>query len=333
MALTYLSGDFDAVGKRKKTSGGGGGGGGSKRRTGGAGNKRVKKTKVEKKQARKRVFKKVKKVAIAPARVAFLTVTRLNALKIATMMARVWNAPNGKDTLTKFWQGFGGDINKLKENIAKGSKQAINADDIGSTLAATIATATPIIVALAPIFKQFKVARTPKEAQDFDKGMEQGRKDLAEDSEVPESTVSMPKNKEAGIVADKEGNSTESSAPEANKPETETGGQSESGGGSSDESETATNGKMKNKQQVEAEKTMANNFSPLGFNFMLLMYLMLFQVNNVFTSLLGTFALINLLLIPLATSKPSKAQRIAYAIVYKPFNYLQTLIYLKWQKA
>jgi hypothetical protein len=71
--------------------------------------------------------------------------------------------------------------------------------------------------------------------------MEQGRKDLAEDSDVPESTVSMPKNKEAGIVADKDGNSTASEAPEANKPETETGGQSESGGNSEDNSETLGN--------------------------------------------------------------------------------------------
>jgi hypothetical protein len=60
MALTYLSGDFDAVGKRKKTSGGGGGGGGSKRRTGGAGNKRVKKTKVEKNKLENVFLKRLK---------------------------------------------------------------------------------------------------------------------------------------------------------------------------------------------------------------------------------------------------------------------------------
>jgi hypothetical protein len=71
----------------------------------------------------------------------------------------------------------------------------------------------------------------------------------------------------------------------------------------------ATNGKARSKQKADAEKTMSSNFSPLGFNFMLLMYLMQWQVNNVFTSLLGTFALLNIFLIPLAISKPSKAQK------------------------
>lgn len=330
MSLTYLSGDFDTIGKRKS---GGGGGGGRKASKGGA--PRAKKSKAEKKQGRKRVFKKVKKVAVAPARAAFLTVVRLNALKTGTFLARIWGMPNGKETLTKFWSGFGGDISKLKQTIAKGSKQTINADEIGSAVAAAIATATPILVALAPILKHFKVARSKKEAKEFDGGVESGRKELAEDTDVPESKMSMPKNKDVGIVADKNGEATESKSAEANQPEEKTGGKSESdgggsgGGGSTDDgTETATNGKQMTKS--EAEKTMSSNFSPLGFNFMILMYSFAFahQLNtNLQTviSILCTYSFIAIVLIPFALStRKTFIQRLSYSITYKPFNYLQT---------
>lgn len=334
MSLTYLSGDFDTIGKRK--SGGGGGGG---RKSGGG--KRAKKTKTEKKQGRKRVFKKVKKVAVAPARAAFLTVVRLNALKLGTFLARVWVQPNGKETLTKFWDGFGGDMTKLKQAIAKGSKQSINADDIGSAVAATIATATPIIIALAPILKQFKVAKNKKEAADFDKGVENGRKDLAEDPDVPESKVSMPKNKDAGIVADKNGESTEDSRPAANKPESETGGKDDgggSGGGSNDDgTETATNGKKMSKG--EAEKTLSSFFSPVGFYGKILMLQMVLNfdfLNYYLLSAINTYCFIALLLIPFATMQQNNLiKKISYAIAYEPFNLFNqfiTLIKLKWQR-
>ena len=327
MSLTYLSGDFDTIGKRK--SGGSSGGGGRKASRGGA--PRAKKTKAEKKQGRKRVFKKVKKVAIGPARAAFLTVVRLNALKTGTFLARIWQMPNGKETLSKFWNGFGGDVTKLKQTISKGSKQTINADEIGSAVAAAIATATPILIALAPILKQFKVARSKKEAKEFDQGVEGGRKELSEDNDVPESKMSMPKNKDVGIVADKNGEASESKSTEANQPEEKTGGKSES-----DDTEAATNGKPMTKS--DAEKTMSSNFSPLGFYFMILMYSTFVKTTNVYVqtvmSIICLYALISIVLIPLSLhTRKTIIQRIAYSITYAPFNYLQTFIKnIKWQK-
>ncbi len=316
MSLSYLSGDDSIAGKKKS-----GGGGGSKR--GG-----TKRTKPEKKQARKRVFKKVAKVAVAPARAAFLTVVSLNALKVGTKMARVYNQDNGPATLQKFWTGFGGDFTKLKKAIAKGSKQTINADEIGVISEAVIATATPIIIALVPILKQFKAGGDKKEAKEFNDGVEEGKKTLADDDDVPKAKTSMPRNKDVGIVADKNGDSVEDPKTDAGQPESKSGGSdSESGGGSAkdDDTETATNGKSMTKS--EAEKTMSSTFSPLGFFSMILMYSMLIHTTNAnlltVIKLFCTYSLIAIVLIPVALMKRKNIfQRIAYSISFAPFNFI-----------
>lgn len=302
MSLTYLSGDYIA-GKKSKSGG------------------KPKKSKQEKKAGRKRVKKKVAKVALAPARAAFLTVLRLNALKLSTKLVRVFKMPNGPAIIQKFWTGFGGDYAKLKQAISKGAKQSINADDIGSATATAIATATPIIVALIPIIKQFKAGGDKKEAKEFDQGVNEGKKDLANDSDVPKSDVSMPQNKEVGIIADKNGDNSEDKRVPDNQPESKSGG-----------TDTENEGGRMSKK--EAEKAMSSNFSPLGFFSMILLYSLLIHTNNAIVQtvikILSTYSFIAMCLIPLAT-KSGKFQRVAYMLSFAPFNFITNQFYtIKW---
>lgn len=342
MALTYLSGDDYVTtkdyiaGKRsgKKSSGGGGGG------------KRPKKTKEQKKAGRKRVFKGVAKVALAPSRAAFLTIVRLNALKLATKIARVWNRPNGKETIIKWWENFGGDVNKLKQVILKGSKNkvAMRGDQIGSATAisAAIASATPIIVALVPIIKKFKAGGDHKEAAEFNAGVEQGKQDLADNEDVPKAKVSMPRNKEVGIVTDKEGYAQEDKKYKG-RSESDSGGSDgsgagrgdSSGGGDGDGDKGAKGTMSEEEQEKEAKAKMSSNFSPLGMFFMMLMYSsMYFNQSSIAVQLINLYCTVGIILIPVAITK-NPLQKIAKVISYTPINVAEgfiNLIKMKWQK-
>jgi hypothetical protein len=286
------------------------------------------KTPAEKKAGRKRVFKKVAKVAVAPARAAFLTVVSLNALRLANKLVRVWTQPNGKETLTKFWQSFGGDINKLKKAIIKGSKTQINADEIGSATAVTaaIATATPIIVALVPIIRNFKAAGSNEEAEEFNKGVETGKKELAQNSNVKKSSASMPKNKDAGVIVDKDGEAQEDEEEtKKGRAESETGGNDEE----TDEEKKKLTNKSKEAKLKLAEKKLSSIYSPVGFYFMILMYVNLYQINNIIIQLIALYSFIALLIMPFAfINTPFK--KVVYIIVFKPFLLIQKIT--QWQK-
>lgn len=330
MALNYLSGDDAAIGKGKKKSSGGGGGGGSK----GKKATRTKKTTAEKKAGRKRVFKKVAKVAIAPARAAFLTVCRLNLLKISTKIIRVWNKPDGKEMLTKFWTGFGGNMDAFKQAVSKGGKNKISGESIGVAAEAVIATATPILIALVPIIKHFKAAGSAEEAKEFNEGVENGKKDLAEDDSVPKGKLSMPKNKDAGLVVDKNGEAQEDEkTTKENQPESKSGGSDSDEGSNDDEKKKGV--KSDEDKKADAEKTMSSNFSPLGLFFMTLLYSgMYLPQNNFFIQLINSYCFLGMVLIPVATSK-NYFQSIAYKISFTPINLINNFIHLtklKWQK-
>ena len=189
MALHYLSGDTEMNGKNKAK-------------------KQEKKQAKKDKKAAKPKKKRVAKVALAPARASFLAVTELNLLKMGTKLARVWKADGGKDRLTKWWTGIGGNADKLKSAIAKGSKQTISGSEMGVVGATAIATATALIIAVAPIIKAFKAGGDDKEKKEFDNGIEQGKKDLADDSDVTKSDQNMPEDKDVALV--KKGSSPDS---------------------------------------------------------------------------------------------------------------------------
>lgn len=292
--------------------------------------RKPKKSKAEKKAGRKRVKKKIAKVALAPARAAFLTAVRLNLLKLSTKLVRVWKKPNGKEMITKFWDGFGGDINKLKAAIIKGSKQQISADSLGVVATTVIATATPIIVALVPIIKSFKAAGSPKEAAEFNEGVDQGKKDLRDDPEIEKGSASMPKNKDAGIVTDEHGDAKQDDKEtKKNRKESDSGGNdgdngapaakgSGGGGGGGGDDENKSDAEKK----ADAEKKMSSNFSPLGLFFMTLIYLMMYAPqNNLFFEFIATYCFVGMCLIPLALStNKNRLQKIAYFISFTPIN-------------
>ncbi len=227
------------------------------------GQKRTLKGKLKGKVLKKGGFvkKRVAKIGLAPARAAFLTVVSLNGGKVATKLVRVWRKEGGKQKITEFWTKFGGNIDKLKDAIKKGSKEQINGDSVGIALAAALATAAPIIVALLPIIKQFRAEGDAKEAAEFDNTLNDAKRDLSagnvDGAEISEA--SMMANSDYGVVA------------KASNSDVEEFG---SGGGGSGEGET-----------------MSSFASPLGafFKFPLMISLMypLFQNSPLLVLLLG----------------------------------------------
>lgn len=158
MALSYLS--DDEVGKDKK-----------------------KKDKKKKDKKGGGLKQKVKKVAVAPARVAFLSVVTLNGLRLGTKLARVWKQPAGKTKLLAAWTKLGGDVSKLKNAVSKGSKETLsgNMEEVGIALEAALATAIPIILIMAPLIKEFKAGGDAQEMADFDAGVNGARGDFESD--------------------------------------------------------------------------------------------------------------------------------------------------------
>lgn len=166
MALYYLSGDIGMSKKNKKSR--------SEKKD----ERKQKKTSQSKSERKSTRKKKVAKIGLAPARAAFLAVVNLNGLKVATKLARIYKAPGGEAKLREFWAKFKGDFDKLKQAIAKGSKQTIAGDEIGVAIEVAIATALPIVIALAPLIKNFKAGGDANEMKDFDQGVNDGKETL-----------------------------------------------------------------------------------------------------------------------------------------------------------
>jgi hypothetical protein len=332
MALTYLSGDnYGAIGKKKS----GGGGGGSKR----SAKKQARQTKrapkkqkrAEKKQTRqtKRATKKasgkrgqkIKKVGVAPARAAFLTAVNLNLLKTANKLARVWNKPNGKERLKKFWvDSFGGDLEVLKKAIIKGSKQQISGERIGVATEVVLATATPILIAVAKIFSEFKAGGDQKEREDFDKGVNDAKEELANSPEFESGTADMG-DKEVGVVDNSGGESGGGGG----------GSSDQGGGGSSDEGDGEAGGSKGKTSKADSGDTMKGLNSPLGFYFKMLLILMILPESirlNAFTGVLTVLCTIGLFLTPFSYLNGSLGK---YAALYvrAPFNTLKYFGYGK----
>lgn len=175
MALYYLSGDRKMKKKKKKSS------------------SSSSSSKSEKKGKRK---KKVAKIGLAPSRAAFLAVVNLNALKLATKLARIHKSPGGPEKLRVWWTKFGGDFEKLKAAISKGSKESLGCD-MGVAIEVAIATALPITLALIPLIKQFKAGGDQSEMSEFDQGVDDGKKTLR-DGDFERGTADMDEDKEVG---------------------------------------------------------------------------------------------------------------------------------------
>ena len=116
---------------------------------------------------------KAKRIALAVARGAFLTLVSFNVLGLGTALKkRDSQGPSGYQPLVDQWEKLGGYYDKLRDAFNAGSKRkpifknlgakfgigGIHMVPIGVTggeVLAFIATATPIIIAIVPLIKSF----------------------------------------------------------------------------------------------------------------------------------------------------------------------------------
>jgi hypothetical protein len=155
-------------------------------------------TKQQRKEKRKEVFKKVAKVSLAAARGAFLTLITLNALKLAVKMAKAWQKDKAK--VITFWQKFGGEEKALKEAIIKGSKMQISGADMGVAIEAVLATAVPILIALKPLLKELNIFEGKQDEQLFDGSINQGTTELENNPQFEKTTAQMPQDEKSAIL-------------------------------------------------------------------------------------------------------------------------------------
>lgn len=127
------------------------------------------KKKAKRKEKRKKILNKVKKVGLAPGRAAFLLMVSKNVLQWGSKLATAWNANSQK--VAEFWKKLGGDSEKLKAAIAKGSKEQISGldDGLGAAAAVTATTALPVIIAVLKFLKETNLI-SKKDAVILDKG-------------------------------------------------------------------------------------------------------------------------------------------------------------------
>ena len=127
-------------------------------------------TKATRKEKKKVILKKITKglgkgtkgilkVAAAPARNAFLGLVRLNVSGLATKIMKVWAKNPSK--LTNFWNGIGGQINKLLDTAKKGaSKKRIGYMELGMVgfaIPAALVAAAPILAKFTALLKSIGI--------------------------------------------------------------------------------------------------------------------------------------------------------------------------------
>jgi hypothetical protein len=137
------------------------------------------KKKKKKKQKDKDKPGKGKKIFLAPARGAFLTLVRINARGLATKLQQ--SISKGSDKTKSFWAKVGGDFGKLQEAVGKGAKKKplfgikkgskvsgltsveYRSEGIGvdpatlTAAAAALAAASPILLAVSKLFKSQQI--------------------------------------------------------------------------------------------------------------------------------------------------------------------------------
>ncbi len=112
-------------------------------------------------KAVKKIPAGAKKVSIAPARGAFLALVLLNLRGFATKLSK-----SDQNKLRNKWNNLGGDFKKLQDAINKGKrKKALlsgfeDENNLGAvaTVTASLAAATPVIIALNDFLKESKAA-------------------------------------------------------------------------------------------------------------------------------------------------------------------------------
>jgi len=168
---------------------------------------------IGKKKTAKHKKHRVAKIAMAPARAAFLEATKLNILHLATKLAKIYKKTPSE--IDNFWDKFGGDHAKLKRAIEQGSKQKLGEP---ITLSAGLATALPIVIKVTDLFKKFGLHTKEDEAStanytDAAQGV------LEKDTTVPKTKATLPEGETTGkIVEDPSVKATDEQGNEIKKP-------------------------------------------------------------------------------------------------------------------
>lgn len=164
--------------------------------------KTAKKTAKQEKKSKKKTSKptkkkKVAKIAIAPARNAFLLVVSLNALKLGTKLATAYKKDSQR--IISFWTNLGGKPEALKKAIEKGSKQTLGENYLGVALEVTLATALPIVVAVSKVLKDLGVTNKKEQTEEAT-AIEQSKDVLDKDPSTPKGTAELPEGTDSGKV-------------------------------------------------------------------------------------------------------------------------------------
>jgi len=158
----------------------------------GRGRKKLKKFFKKVGKGAKSVLKPFKKVALAPSRNAFLALVRINFRGLAYKLEKAIKKDAGK--ISKVWERFGGNFNRLKSATEKGAKKrpllgskvkrgmnglydtpviisGIGVEPATTTAAAATATATPVLAKIIPIILEI-IGKSIKGKKDEDTGEE-----------------------------------------------------------------------------------------------------------------------------------------------------------------
>jgi predicted nucleic acid-binding Zn finger protein len=113
-----------------------------------------KKAAVKVAKAIKKIPAGAKKIGIAPARAAFLTLVALNVRGFANKLQK-----NDQNKLKSKWNNLGGDFGKLQQAIKNGAAKkpflsGVDEDSIGSVVGTALATSVPVIMALKEFIKE-----------------------------------------------------------------------------------------------------------------------------------------------------------------------------------
>jgi len=149
----------------------------------------------EKKAAGGGFLKKVAKVGLAPSRAAFITAVRLNVMKLASRLAKLYKTNPKK--FEDFWIKFGGKPSELKKIVEKGSKQSLGVIDPATQSA--IAAALPIITVLLKTLKGEGITEGVSEDEDA-ASVDAMKDELSADTDVQKDVATMPEETEVAKV-------------------------------------------------------------------------------------------------------------------------------------
>jgi hypothetical protein len=142
--------------------------------------------KKDKPKKKKKGKNRVAKIALAPARSAFLLAIQANALKLATKLVEAYKKDRNK--VETLWAKFGGQPDKLKSAIEKGSKQKLSG--LGA-LAPALASAVPVIIKFLQMFKELGIIK-PSEESEFNADIDTLKNELEVNPNIQKDDVDLP---------------------------------------------------------------------------------------------------------------------------------------------